>query len=192
MDSMGQRLKPIVICQYEKECSKTDADHFMEYSHEHLNEIIGRRATVNNVEEYQIPDDISIPKNLILQQIEIIRQLFPNQLFEQNAEVKAMDTEIVQPPIEFDDNFDIHDYVKVMKPKGKMFEKLSAARPYNYFLTCVTSSPQTHDEPLSVTFQELLDPSLGELECSVQINFLVDADWLFGQYHLLAIWINRC
>lgn len=76
----------------------------------------------------------------------------------------------------------IHDYVKVVNPKGKMAQKLADARPYNYFLTCITSSPRTHTEPLSITFQEILDPSLGNLECSVQINFMVEAGWLLGQY----------
>lgn len=74
----------------------------------------------------------------------------------------------------------IHDYVKVVNPKGRMAQKLENARPYNYFLTCITSSPKTHTEPLSITFQEILDPSLGDLECSVQINFMVDAGWLLG------------
>lgn len=77
----------------------------------------------------------------------------------------------------------IHDYIKVVAPKGRMADKLAASRPYNYFLTSITSSPPTHNEPLSITFQEILDPSLGELESSVQINFMVEAGWLLGQYY---------
>lgn len=61
-------------------------------------------------------------------------------------------------------------------------EKLSAAHPYNYFLTAINSSPQTHSEPLTVAFRELLDPSLGELECSIQINFMINIDWLLRNY----------
>lgn len=190
MDRMECALKPIVICQYGKECIKTDADHFREYNHEHLNEIIGRNTAVSNVEQYQIPEDISIPTNLILQQIKIVCELFPNQQVDENVDINPEDTQIIQPLTSdstnvalIEDSFDVHDYVKVMNPKGKMLDKLTAARPYNYFLTCVTSSPQTHGEPMSVTFQEILDPSLGELECSVQINCLVHAEWLFVQYH---------
>lgn len=70
----------------------------------------------------------------------------------------------------------------VILPKGRMAEKLKDASPYNFFLTTVTASPETHSDPLSVTFLELLDPSLGELESSVQFNFLVDAGWLLAQY----------
>uniref|UniRef100_A0A1Q3EYJ2 Putative tyrosyl-dna phosphodiesterase n=1 Tax=Culex tarsalis TaxID=7177 RepID=A0A1Q3EYJ2_CULTA len=76
----------------------------------------------------------------------------------------------------------IHDYYPVVAPKGKMAAKLAAAAPYNMFFTTITDAPVTHREPLSVTFQELLDPSLGELECSVQMNFMVDIGWLLGHY----------
>lgn len=191
MDQAGSILKPIVVCQYGKECSKTDPNHFMEYNHEHLDEIIEHSTTLNAVEQYQVPDDITIPKDLVLQQIEIIEQLFPNRFLKQNIKKSALNDETEQPStsnettfLYFEDNVEAQDYIKVIRPKGKMAEKLIESRPYNYFLTCVTSSPQTHNEPLSITFQEILDPSLGDLECSVQINFLVDSDWLLSQYHL--------
>jgi tyrosyl-DNA phosphodiesterase 1 len=73
-------------------------------------------------------------------------------------------------------------YLPVIMPKGKMAQKLKDAAPYNMFLTTVTDSPQTHTDPLSVTFLELLDPSLGELESSVQFNFMVEIGWLLAQY----------
>lgn len=187
MDTVGRCLKPIIVCQYGKECAKTDPDHFMEYTHQHLDEIIaGHCTTVNDVEQYQLPEDITMPKDLVLQQIGIIKELFPSQ----NTKTRELDEKPEQPStsneasfIRFKEDINIQDHVAVIRPKGKMLEKLIAAHPYNYFLTCVTSSPPTHDEPLSITFQEILDPSLGYLECSAQINFLVDPDWLFLQYH---------
>ncbi|XP_040165986.1 probable tyrosyl-DNA phosphodiesterase [Anopheles arabiensis] len=77
---------------------------------------------------------------------------------------------------------DINSYFPVVAPRGQMEQKLSAAAPYNFFLTTITASKRTHAEPLSVTFQELLDSSLGELECSVQMNFMVDIGWLLAHY----------
>ncbi|GAB0091433.1 Probable tyrosyl-DNA phosphodiesterase [Sergentomyia squamirostris] len=77
----------------------------------------------------------------------------------------------------------IQDSFKVVLPRGKMEEKLRAAAPYNFFLTTITDSPVTHTEPLTITFQEILDKSLGELECSLQINFMVDIGWLLANYH---------
>ncbi|XP_055535564.1 probable tyrosyl-DNA phosphodiesterase isoform X1 [Wyeomyia smithii] len=76
----------------------------------------------------------------------------------------------------------IHDYYPVVLPRGQMAKKLENAAPYNFFLTTITDAPITHKESLSITFQELLDSSLGELESSVQMNFMVDIGWLLGHY----------
>ncbi|XP_052860694.1 probable tyrosyl-DNA phosphodiesterase [Anopheles cruzii] len=78
---------------------------------------------------------------------------------------------------------DINAYFPVVAPSGRMAEKLAAAAPYNFFLTTITDSKPTHSEPLSVTFQELLDSSLGQLESSVQMNFMVDIGWLLAHYY---------
>lgn len=48
---------------------------------------------------------------------------------------------------------DIHQYISVVNPKGQMQNKLNQAAPYNFFLTTITGSRQTHQEPLSITFQ---------------------------------------
>ena len=78
----------------------------------------------------------------------------------------------------------IRECFSVVLPRHKMAEKLKNAAPYNFFLTTIAASKETHNEPLSITFQELLDPSLGEIESSVQINFMVDIGWLLAHYHL--------
>uniref|UniRef100_A0A182ITF6 PBZ-type domain-containing protein n=2 Tax=Anopheles atroparvus TaxID=41427 RepID=A0A182ITF6_ANOAO len=77
---------------------------------------------------------------------------------------------------------DINAYFPVVAPRGHMAQKLAAAAPYNFFLTTITASKPTHTEPLSITFQELLDASLGQLESSVQMNFMVDIGWLLAHY----------
>lgn len=76
----------------------------------------------------------------------------------------------------------MREFLPVVLPRGRMAEKLKNAAPYNIFLTTITAAPKTHNDPLSVTFQELLDPSLGELESSVQFNFMIDIAWLLAQY----------
>lgn len=68
-----------------------------------------------------------------------------------------------------------------------MAKKLEQAAPYNLFLTAITDSKPTHSEPLSVTLQEILDESLGEIESTVQINFMVDIGWLLGHYYFAGI-----
>jgi tyrosyl-DNA phosphodiesterase-1 len=76
----------------------------------------------------------------------------------------------------------MRECLPVILPKGRMAEKLKLAHPYNMFLTTVTDSPQTHTEMSSVTFLELFDSSLGELESTVQFNFMIDINWLIAQY----------
>ncbi|PSN34604.1 putative tyrosyl-DNA phosphodiesterase [Blattella germanica] len=64
--------------------------------------------------------------------------------------------------------------------------RLAAAAPYNFFLTAIRDSPPTHREPLSVCFHQLLDPSMGDLDSSLQINFMVELDWLMEQYKVFG------
>lgn len=216
------RKKPTDICPYGEQCYRRNPQHFIEYTHEHLDKIIESNAPATSVLQYKVPDEFSSQKDLFLAQIKIINELFPcrmnqeaedepsakriksdekaavpaktvnssvessstNGCAQSNNSVKAASTSTSEASTsQKKPKVNIHDYIKVVNPKGKMAEKLAAAKPYNYFLTCITSSPQTHSEPLSITFQEILDPSLGDLECSVQINFMVEIGWLLGQYY---------
>lgn len=218
------RIKPTEVCQYGVKCYRKNPHHFIEYAHQHLDKIIDENAT-NNIEDYKVSSDLQ--KDLILEQIKIMNELFPNVSIQPTAKktkasesqetiVKVPETrEIPQPNTsivtidlshsvdecapsnsrsnenhtntatknEAASSININDFIKVIRPKGKMNGKLAASAPYNYFLTAITSSEPTHNEPLSITFQEILDPSLGDLESSVQINFMVDIGWLLGHYY---------
>ncbi|KAM7350262.1 tyrosyl-DNA phosphodiesterase glaikit [Cochliomyia hominivorax] len=81
----------------------------------------------------------------------------------------------------------IRDYIPVVVEKGQMAKKLEAAAPYNFFLTAITDAKPTHNEPLTITMQEILDESLGTIESTVQINFMVDIGWLLGHYYFAGI-----
>lgn len=63
-----------------------------------------------------------------------------------------------------------------------MSEKLQVAAPYNLFFTRIPESPETLKQPNSVQITDLLCPSLGNLKCSLQINFMIDIMWLMEQY----------
>lgn len=204
-----RRVKPTNCCQYGEKCFRKNPHHFMEYFHKHLDKIIEQNENQNDIKQYKIPDELLPQKTLILDQIKIINDLFPKQPKEEPIAKKNKSNEVntmsmpssskssnqiynstkVETLSKNDEStskrntVDIHQYIKVVAPKGRMKEKLDAAAPFNYFLTTITSSPPTHSEPLSITFLEILDPSLGDLECSVQINFMVELGWLLGQYH---------
>ncbi|CAH0599570.1 unnamed protein product [Chrysodeixis includens] len=75
------------------------------------------------------------------------------------------------------------DYLSVVLPQGKMAAKHAAAAPYYVFYTTIAAAKETHSQPYSITLSEILDRSLGELKCSLQINFMVDIAWLLAQYY---------
>uniref|UniRef100_A0A8D8B8C7 Probable tyrosyl-DNA phosphodiesterase n=1 Tax=Culex pipiens TaxID=7175 RepID=A0A8D8B8C7_CULPI len=250
---------PTKICQYGTDCYRKNPNHFKELSHPHLESIL----TESPKGKYRIPDELSMSREVVAEQLKIIAQLYPelescppakqpkkddtptavekvktatppkpakmassppktkspattsgapskgNAVADLFAERRARMAKQQQeqkkaeapPPAQQPSSSqprkptpqtgvslkkviprNIHDYYPVVAPKGKMAAKLAAAAPYNMFFTTITDAPVTHREPLSVTFQELLDPSLGELECSVQMNFMVDIGWLLGHY----------
>lgn len=74
-------------------------------------------------------------------------------------------------------------FLKVVRPRGKMAAKHAASAPYHVFYTTIDGARETHDQPYSITFLEILDHSLGELKCSLQINFMVEVGWLLAQYY---------
>ena len=74
-------------------------------------------------------------------------------------------------------------------PTTKIFhndvkQKLIRMSPMNLFFNKVKSSPQTHKDKRSLFFMDLLHPSLGNLESSLQINFMVEYDWLMMNYQV--------
>ncbi|XP_022818783.1 probable tyrosyl-DNA phosphodiesterase [Spodoptera litura] len=75
------------------------------------------------------------------------------------------------------------DFLSVVVPKGNMASKHIANGPFHVFYTTIKDSKKTHNQPYSITFLEILDSSLGELKCSLQINFMVEIGWLLAQYY---------
>ncbi|CAB3232126.1 unnamed protein product [Arctia plantaginis] len=75
------------------------------------------------------------------------------------------------------------EFLTVVRPRGQMAAKHAAAAPFHIFYTTIKDSKETHSQPYSITFQEILDHSLGELKCSLQINFMVEIGWLLAQYY---------
>ena len=73
---------------------------------------------------------------------------------------------------------------KLKKYNNDVEEKLIKMSPMNLFFNKVKSSPQTHKDKRSLFFTDLLHPSLGNLESSLQINFMVEYDWLMMNYEV--------
>ncbi|OWR54526.1 putative tyrosyl-DNA phosphodiesterase [Danaus plexippus plexippus] len=78
---------------------------------------------------------------------------------------------------------DPRSFLDVVVSPGGMLSKHAAAAPYHVFYTTIKDSKKTHNQKYSITLLEILDSSLGELKCSLQINFMVDAGWLLAHYY---------
>lgn len=119
-----------------------------------------------------------IDSGIILDQLQIYRdQRFAPESDIRNAEREKQNTD--DKPIPTGSNTDVSQGSG--KRKGFAF-RLAEAGPYNFFLTAVRDSQPTHIETLSIRFHELLDPSMGDLDSSLQINFMVELDWLLEMY----------
>ena len=70
------------------------------------------------------------------------------------------------------------------RKKSSIELKLEAAAPYNFLLSKVKDSPVTQKALDSVFLADLLHPSLGRLVSSLQINFMVDLDFLMMNYEV--------
>ncbi|XP_052754562.1 probable tyrosyl-DNA phosphodiesterase isoform X2 [Galleria mellonella] len=95
-----------------------------------------------------------------------------------SANQKGTDYRPVVQPTRRPENF-----LKVVLPRGNMAAKHAASAPYHIFYTTISDAKETHNQPYSITFLEILDHSLGELKCSLQINFMVELGWLLAQYY---------
>lgn len=219
-------------CQYGRNCFRQNASHFEMYAHEHLDKIINE-TTPSNIDYYELPDDLLLCKEIILEQVQIVRNFANGTSIESNQNITALTPDAVidrKPNIRnlqqniLNSNVPScsttavkHEpvYIKpeplnvkpeplwqeMIQPNAPnvapsivmltstftdVDEKINESAPYNYFLTAIESSPQTKSEPLTITFQDIFDQSLGDLECSVQINFTVDPQWLFAQYNTVG------
>ncbi|KAG5897164.1 hypothetical protein JTB14_020893 [Gonioctena quinquepunctata] len=173
-------------CPHSEGCYRRNPHHFKQYEHPHLNKFIEMG------ESLVIPDNLPQPKSLYLEQLEILRPIIkesqkqspniskggkPSSLASSSSSSASQSSSTSYRP---GDKQNTNTYSKL--EKGTMMEKLQRAAPYNLFFTTIIKAPETLKQPNAITFTDILCPSLGELKCSLQINFMIDIDWLLKQY----------
>ncbi|KAH8287893.1 hypothetical protein KR018_006540 [Drosophila ironensis] len=190
-------------CPCAEKCYRKNPIHFGEFAHAHLDAIYAKGKVAG---AYEIPAEYS--SELIEIQLKLLEKLFPKR--EQEVVVPAStsgssdstsascstsssrktpsssenSSHVAKKP-KLERN--IRDYIPVVVEKGGMARKMEQAAPYNMFLTAITDSKPTHTEPLSVTLLEIFDESLGEIESTAQINFMVDIRWLLRHHYFAGI-----
>lgn len=64
---------PTKICQYGADCYRKNPNHFKELSHPHLESILSESPKG----KYRIPDELSMSREVVAEQLKIIAQLYP-------------------------------------------------------------------------------------------------------------------
>ncbi|XP_061725715.1 probable tyrosyl-DNA phosphodiesterase [Cydia pomonella] len=247
VDKNAKRVKK--VCSYGDKCYRRNPAHLREFSHPHLEAILD----ASDGGDYSIPPELSLQRQLVLEQLEIIvqKKLYEPQSsststtrpktpeppsvkqptkpttdhklpegsekFKEGSKVskdakdlKAADKDSIASSSDkketsrkdekgnnITDSVKVKDdyrpivppsrrateYLTVVRPAGGMAAKHAASAPYHIFYTTIASAKETHSQPYSITFLEILDRSLGELQCSLQINFMVEPAWLLAQYY---------
>lgn len=207
-DNPSSTKKSRQECQFGKKCYRKNPAHFQEFAHSHLSDIIKNWKD----EKCLPPDldpELRKVSNIVLDQLKIVRDLHRCSDMNIDSSKPTTSNKGASPkpvPVQTPQNgysiktasqkppngsgeasaAQAEKMAKVMKEAtkhhGDVQAKLDAAAPYYFFLTSIKDSPQTHNEPLTITFTELLDGGLGELDSSLQINFMVELGWLLAQY----------
>ncbi|CAH1958746.1 unnamed protein product [Acanthoscelides obtectus] len=194
------------ICPHAERCYRKNPHHFKEFEHPHLNDFIKMGDNL------KIPSNMPQPESLYKEQLEILNPILkadsrvvPAENTNSNTKSPTKDRNSTQKTpsaskpgnskevagsskgrissmgktTSFQSSIDTGDE---KAPPGSMLEKLETVAPYNLFFTTINKAPATLTQPNAITFTDLLCPSLGTLKCSLQINFMIDIDWLLKQY----------
>ncbi|XP_030766890.1 probable tyrosyl-DNA phosphodiesterase [Sitophilus oryzae] len=186
-------------CPHKERCYRKNPHHFKEFQHPFLISLLEMGDSV------KIPDNMPQPKDVYLEQLDILRPIIEaakkpiNNIAKSQTEIKeeSLDSNNMQPStskVSRKGKTTVFNPFSIVKTEnselvkntvaGTMLHKLKVNDPYNLFFTTIPKSPETYKETNAVTFTDLLCPSLGTLKCSLQINFMIDIDWLLKQYKI--------
>ncbi|XP_017775871.1 PREDICTED: probable tyrosyl-DNA phosphodiesterase [Nicrophorus vespilloides] len=157
-------------CPHGVKCYRRNPIHFREYGHEHLMQFINKDPT-------KFPDNFTQDPKVYKDQLEVMRVLLKPIIASGSANKKMS----VVSSVSTSQN------KLVLKPIKTMKDKLELAEPYNIFYTKVPKAVQTLNAQNAISFPDLLCPSLGVLNCSMQINFMIDIQWLLQQYKVHSL-----
>ncbi|KAF5302230.1 hypothetical protein FQA39_LY10269 [Lamprigera yunnana] len=167
-------------CPHTTKCYRRNPHHFNEYDHPHLDELLKKGDPL------ELPPDYPQQKSVVLEQLEVLRGM--RNIKSAAAEYKPPSFNVGQTS-RMSTRLKSTSYIpnsaeSFSKPVSgsTMMEKLNNNAPYNLFFTTIPDSPETTRHTNTITFTDLLCPSLGELKCSLQINFMIDIAWLMEQY----------
>ena len=154
---LNKRLKSREKCMFGDKCYRRNPHHFSQFEHPHLENLKTEPEEPHILkEQYQILKELNLLKNDSTRQ-EKLRELTPSR-----------PTELVQK-----------EAVEKVHP---LVQKFRNREPFNFFFTKVKDVSSTHKDGNSVFLTDLLHSCHGNLKSTVQINFLIDYEWLRMSY----------
>ena len=153
-DPLRKRLKIREKCMFGDKCYRRNPHHFRQFSHPHL-ECLKKEALENE-------------PTIVKEQYQMLKEL--NLL---DCDVKGKQPTLPMPT---------SSRTTVTKDMHPILQRFKSQEPFNIFFTKVKDVPSTHRDSNSIFLTDLLHSCHGNLKSSVQINFLVDFDWLFMSY----------
>ncbi|XP_066145363.1 probable tyrosyl-DNA phosphodiesterase [Euwallacea fornicatus] len=202
--SQAKKMK-LEECPHKERCYRRNPHHFKQFDHPFLIKLIEMGDLM------VIPENMPQPNQVYKEQIEILKPILASlrvhesvEKVTDNAEAAcksehmtkadtvpggsgSTSTEKVSQKCKttiFNSTSQIFTSEEDQNacPPGSMLEKLQRNAPYNFFFTAIPKSPETLKEVNTISFTDLICPSLGQLKCSLQVNFIIDIDWLLKQY----------
>ena len=193
---------PTEECFFGTGCYRRNPHHFREYGHPHLQELF-------NKYEGKTPSNSDLAKfeagaEVVSQQYKVFLDVCKPELRKKNvadsASASSSATDSLEPPSKkakvdkpnisdspgtsstskVNNNSNSNNGAKRLSPK----DKLDTNKEFPFFLTKVKDSPATHNDPKSLYITDLLHPINGKLKRSMQINFMVEWDWLKMNYEV--------
>lgn len=183
ISGVNVKKSKLEVCPHGEKCYRRNPHHFKEYEHPHLNNFIELGAN------FTLPKEFPQTLDVINEQIEILKSLkrtVVNKVSHIEDEVKVENSMKGMPAgkkkTEKSTCFKPSSSYVAVSDNNTMLSKLEKASPYYIFFTKVPKAKETMQAEHTITFTDLLCPSLGELKCSLQLNFMIDVMWLMEQY----------
>lgn len=179
-------------CPHAEKCFRRNPHHFREYDHLHLKNFIEQGP------DFQLPAGFPQERQVIVEQIEVLKSLLKtdenkNGLNKNDSIVKPVaikaessSTSSFSKKKQKSTSFKPSSDIKLLN-SSSMASKLEKNAPYNIFFTQVPKAVETMNKDNTITFTDLLCPSLGELKASLQFNFMIDVMWLIEQYQARGV-----
>ncbi|XP_065580410.1 probable tyrosyl-DNA phosphodiesterase isoform X2 [Artemia franciscana] len=199
---------PRPSCSYGKKCYRRNPDHFKEYKHSHIEKAFKNDDLKDELSTLQ-KIQLGIVQSLANEGSIQIDSNEPeaDQSKEENMQKKVnprSQDENGESPLQKKKKLDEEER-KVSQIQGHgpaqlkdiqsssasalqasgfrtVLDKWKSAAPFHLFLSKIAHVERTHEEPLTLSFSDILDPSMGNVVESVQINYMCSPGWLLAQY----------